>query len=41
MGSTRAMIVPGIFKPDCSPSDQQAWMIEGCALVQNMLNQLA
>jgi len=29
MGSTRAMIVPGIFKPDCSPSDQQAWMIEG------------
>ena len=29
MGTTRAMIVPGIFKPDCSPSDQQAWMIEG------------
>jgi hydroxypyruvate isomerase len=29
MGTTRAMIVPGIFKPDVSLANQQAWLIEG------------
>jgi hydroxypyruvate isomerase len=29
MGTSRAMIVPAIYKPDRSVSDQTAWMIEG------------
>jgi hydroxypyruvate isomerase len=29
MGSTRAMVVPGVYKPDVPVSKQHAWMIEG------------
>lgn len=29
IGTPRAMIVPAVFKPDRSPSDQKNWVIEG------------
>jgi hydroxypyruvate isomerase len=29
MGTKRAMIVPAVYKPDISKSDQRSWMVEG------------